>query len=432
MPNQPKRNQIKPDALARLEPKIMLMASAKPTRQPLVVGPKTTRSEFNSALARHRKDGTPLTLRGGNYDNAAKRSNIERALNEASNVRFQPGTYNINDRINVTLGKNKKLTVNATGATFVSDNIDNDFFRIAGGNSSKGKALTNAKTESAKSRLRTDLQWTGGVFDISGSKVAAKYRPKRENEPKGSNRIGTAATTDGLSIKGFATGNTKDHAIGKVTIRDLEVNGVGVDSKNRWDKSGGDSGLFITDVDSIDVRDSKFIGTRDAGVYVSDKDGVGTKSVVFENNLFDGNHDGFAAKRGIDNVRVRNNTFLRNENSIAFTRTPDIASRSERSQNNSITGNFIASTSGKRSLQLQAADADVKFNGFYRGYGSKAGMKKALGDAILLEHGAKLSSTENDNTIKAIKNSEIDGFSDSKIATARRVFKTNGSRNTIR
>lgn len=424
-----RRNMISKGTSLRLEEKVMLAGTDS---KPLVVGPRSTSAEFQSALARHNRDGTRLTLRSGIYDTAAKRSNIEKALSQASEVEFQSGTYTINERINVTLGEQNKLSVNAAGATFKSDGVDGDLIRIAGGNSSRGRALAQATTEAAKSRLRTDIEWTGGVIDISGSKVAAKYRPKGNNEPKGSDRIGTSATTDGLSIKGAATGNKSDHAVGSVTIKNVEINGVGVGSRNRWDKSGGDSGLFITDAIRINVSDSKFIGARDAGVYISDKDGVGTESVIFENNLFDGNHDGFAAKRGIDNVTLRNNTFLRNETSVAFTSTPDAASNTTRSVNGSITGNFIASTDGTRGILLQNTDARVQFNGIYRGYNSNAGKSRAKDRAIELDKGTLTNSGgRDDNTVETIKNAEINSFNDALVTDARSAFRTDGSRNTV-
>jgi hypothetical protein len=255
---------------------------------------------------------------------------VKSVLESGGEVTFSPGTYRFTEGIVATIKDD--LNVNAEGAKFVADGVDGDLFRLNG--RGKGK---NRKTV-------TDVSWTGGEFDTRKQKLA-KVRPDTGSDDnlnakeEAAGKVGDANVADALSIRGHDK------------FGDVVVDGVKVKASNsNWRSAGGDSGVYVENSENITVKNSEFIGVRDAGVYLSDSPGgKNNKSHLIENNWFEGGFDSATAKRGADNVTIRDNFMVGNH--VGPSVKP--LSKSASTDDPSITGNFI--TNSERSFDIENA-----------------------------------------------------------------------------
>lgn len=261
---------------------------------------------------------------------------IEIALEAGGDVTFNPGTYNLSEGVRANVRND--LNVIATDANFVSQGVDDNLFTLVG---------TNGRQDN-------DITWTGGSFDISGSRLSTT-RPFRgsgdslrtaEANRRGDNREGASSSTDALSIRG----NDK---IDKVRIDKVSIKGSDTDWRTN---AGGDSGVFVADANDIEVTNSQFRGIRDAGIYLSDAmAGESTSRALVENNLVVGSFDGVTAKRGIDNVTFRNNVLVNNDVGASLKINTAGTERNDTFENARFVGNFI-SNSKQTSILLEDAD----------------------------------------------------------------------------
>lgn len=262
---------------------------------------------------------------------------IASVLSSGGDVVFEEGVYNFGKTVDVRLGT-KTLNVTATGAEFVSKAIDGDLIRINGGGSSGAP--------------KPDVTWTGGEFNIVNQRLG-KVRPDRGTGDAAFLRREAAAKLtreSGAKVSKVATQDTADaiHIRGSERIGTLTIDRINVIGSNgTWRSAGGDSGVFVTDVENAVVKNSRFKGLRDAGVYISDsatRDKPRTKSVIVENNLVEDSYDGVTAKRGVDNVTFRNNTLIGNDVAASL-RINDAGSKiNETFRNIRFVGNFISNS----------------------------------------------------------------------------------------
>lgn len=321
---------------------------------------------------------------------------IVTALEGGGDVTFSEGTYNLSSRVRASISRDVNVT--AEGANFVSNGIDGDLFTLVG---------TNGRTDS-------NIKWTGGSFDISESRLSTT-RPFRSTSDSlraaeagrtGSNREGVSATSDGLSIRG-------NDRIGDVRIDDVSVRG----SDSSWRRNaGGDSGVFIADVDDLEVTNSEFRGIRDAGVYISDTPGTeGTTRALIENNLVINSYDGVTAKRGIDNVTFRNNVLVNNDVGASLKINQVGRDAGERFENARFVGNFSSNSAHANILLEDADDVELLSNNiFTRSGGSQANRDRNAIRITSVEEADGTASTFSDlssgNTItsRAANSTETD------------------------
>lgn len=281
---------------------------------------------------------------------------IRSALASGGTVTFAPGTYTFSEEIRVTLGT-QNLTVNATGATFVSNRIDGDMFRFQ----------TNSRTGFI------NFTWNGGEIDLRNQLVST-VRPVVTVDAN-SGRVGLRSTADGLVVR-------SDDRLNRVRVSGLTVRG----SNANWRTAGGDSGVFINNAADVQVSNCVFIGCRDAGVYVSDDPGGRSGRYVVINNYARNCFDGFTAKRGADNVRIANNVL--NGNFVGVSLKP--ASISDFHRNFSFTGNFIT-----------GSEEAVQFTNFQEGTIISNRIFNARGDDdfVLTNGDISITRMRRDNTV---------------------------------
>jgi hypothetical protein len=298
-------------------------------------------------------------------------SKISSTLSKGGNVTFAKGDYTFGKSVDVRLGKTD-LNVTATGANFISDGVNGNLFTINGGG--------------VRGTKKPTIEWKGGTFDIRNQRLSTtRPLPKGEKAPDGSrdskgrpksleqyekeqkisrgsgtevNKLGTRATADAIHVRG-------NERIKELTIDRIEVKG----SDKDWRTAGGDSGVFVTDVDDVTIKNSKFKGLRDAGIYVSDtadeffpaekgkkrERRPRTNSVELTNNLVEDSYDGITAKRGVDNVNFQNNVLIGNEVGASLKINGDGRKAGESFEDASFVGNFI-SESGDDALFLEETE----------------------------------------------------------------------------
>lgn len=279
---------------------------------------------------------------------------IASTLSAGGEVEFRAGTYNIGKTVLVGLNKTD-LKVTATDANFVSDAVNGDLFRISGG----GKSGTR----------KASVDWTGGTFDIRNQRLSTT-RPflgtkdsLRASESKAKITRRSGATVDKLGTKGTADAiNVR----GNERIKNLEIDRINViGSNSNWRTAGGDSGVFVTDVDDITIQNSKFDGLRDAGIYISDsvkENTPRTKNVLLQNNLVQRSFDGITAKRGVDNVTFRNNALIGNEIGASLKINGDGSKAKEDFENVRFVGNFISNSGRAAYFFEDFEDVDLTNN----------------------------------------------------------------------
>lgn len=259
---------------------------------------------------------------------------IASTLARGGTVTFAPGTYTFSNEIRVTLGTSS-LTVNASGALFVSNRIDGDMFRFQ----------TSSRTGFI------DFTWNDGTIDLR-NQLLSTTRPVTSIDAN-SGDVGRRATSDGLVIRSA-------DRLNNVRVTGLTVIG----SDGNWRTARGDSGLFINNAANVVVTNSRFFGCRDAGIYVSDDPGGASGRYTLTNNYASGCFDGFTAKRGADNVRIANN--IVENNHVGVSLKPANVSNFHR--NYSFTGNFI--TGSEEAVQLNNFQSgSIRSNRIFRASG---------------------------------------------------------------
>ena len=155
-----------------------------------------------------------------------------------------------------------------------------------------------------------DVFWTGGQFDMREQATSTSVPFSSTFPAAGPGGQGTSGITDGLSIRGQVGDNqTGVYGFRKAQVRNARF--FADDPANpHWQRSGGDTGIFIAGTQHQDVSDCTFFGIRDLGIYGS---GVSTgvtvpqSSAVFRNNVFVGCMFGVTMKRDMDNIVMTGN-----------------------------------------------------------------------------------------------------------------------------
>ena len=155
-----------------------------------------------------------------------------------------------------------------------------------------------------------DVFWRGGQFDQRNQCTSTSVPFRTTFPAAGPGGQGTSGITDGLSIRG----QVGDNVSGVAGFRKVQVRNVRFyaddPSNPHWQRSGGDSGVFVAGTIHQDVSDCTFFGCRDLGIYGS---GVSTgitvlkSSAVFRNNVFVGCFFGVSMKRDMDNIIMTGN-----------------------------------------------------------------------------------------------------------------------------
>ena len=155
-----------------------------------------------------------------------------------------------------------------------------------------------------------DVFWRGGQIDMRDQAMSTTV-PFSGNFPAGgAGGQGTSAICDGMSIRG----QVGDSTTGVAGFRKVEIRNVRVYADDptdpHWQRSGGDSGIFIAGTIHQDVSDCSFFGCRDLGIYGSGRSTDTTiprSSAIYRNNVFVGCMFGVAMKRDMDNIVMTGN-----------------------------------------------------------------------------------------------------------------------------
>ena len=177
---------------------------------------------------------------------------------------------------------------------------------------SLGYDMIQIKADAASYALgeEHDVFWNGGQFDMRDQCTSTSVPFSSTFPAAGAGGRGTSAICDGLSIRGQVGDNTNGVAgFRKVQVRNVRC--YADDPSNpHWQRSGGDSGIFVAGTIHQDVSNCTFFGIRDLGIYGS---GVSTgvtvpkSSAVFRNNVFVGCFFGVSMKRDMDNIIMTGN-----------------------------------------------------------------------------------------------------------------------------
>lgn len=224
---------------------------------------------------------------------------FEEILSAGGVIDIPAGTYDFKPTgekagVNVKLS-DKNIHVRAdANAVFVSKDVDDDLFNLdANGSSFAANAGNSDK--------KIDISWHGGKIDIRNSYVSTSVPAKSSND-----RVGKLSTTDGLSIRAGVLVN----GIAKTKVKSVEIQGLEVlSSDTTYRNAGGDSGVFVSSPDKLDMRWCSFKGSRDAAIYVSASPHdpkLGANFTIEYVDMQDA-YDGIASKRGASNVNYSNN-----------------------------------------------------------------------------------------------------------------------------
>ncbi|MCM2680697.1 right-handed parallel beta-helix repeat-containing protein [Echinimonas agarilytica] len=237
---------------------------------------------------------TPQNLYGGDQDDL--RDALQQATNTGRPLTIT-GTYYISKDLKVYLKKD--LKVNATGANFIATSaLDGDLFSIDS-NDTKSKECSSAGQ-------LANVSWNGGHFNMANAKVSTVV-PYTALTP--SNKKGTKATADALSVRGVTNGGASK--LNHLEIKNIIFNGTHSSSAPFY-KAGGDSGILMTGALRATITNNQFYGVRDAAIYVSAGGDNGRYGDHFNlsNNYIERAFDGITSKRGADNIKMRNNTMV--------------------------------------------------------------------------------------------------------------------------